>query len=145
VKKNQIMIMIAVAVAAAAAGFIGGRTFDNRARSNFVSGFGNRTAPPGIFRQNSQTGLRPVNGEIIKGDNESITVKLADGSSKIIILSEKTAINKSAEAEKSDLKTGESVTVFGISNTDGSVTAQNISIGSGMFREMIRGNATPTP
>lgn len=73
-------------------------------------------------------GFRPVNGEILNFDDKSITVKLQDGSSKIVILTGTTAINKSAQGSKADLKTGERVAVFGTQNSDGSVTAQNIQI-----------------
>jgi len=58
----------------------------------------------------------------------TITVKLPDGSSKIILLSEKTSINKASEGSVADLVVGEKVAVFGTTNTDGSVTAQNIQI-----------------
>ena len=62
-----------------------------------------------------------------------LDVKMQDGSTKIVILSEQTSINKASEGSKEDLKTGEQVTAFGTENSDGSVTAQNISIG-GMLR-----------
>ena len=76
----------------------------------------------------NRMGFRPVNGGIISSDDKSITVKLQDGSSKIVLLSDKTQINKAAEATKEDLKTGEKVAVFGTENSDGSVTAQNIQL-----------------
>ena len=138
-KKNQIIIIVIIAIVAAAAGFFAGKSVGSSARTDFTAGqFRNRTGG------SLQSGFRPVNGEIIAADDESITVKLADGSSKIIILSDKTAINKASEGAKTDLKVGERVTAFGSNNTDGSVTAENISIGTGMFREM-RGRMTPTP
>lgn len=74
------------------------------------------------------TGFRPVAGEIISADDKSITVKLTDGSSKIVLLSDKTSINKASEVSKTDLKVGEKVSVFGQTNSDGSVTAQNIQL-----------------
>ncbi|MCL5784682.1 MAG: DUF5666 domain-containing protein [Patescibacteria group bacterium] len=76
----------------------------------------------------SRQGFRPVNGEIISSDDKSITVKLSDGSSKIVLLSDQTSINKSSAGTKSDLKNGEKVAVFGSDNSDGSVTAQNIQL-----------------
>lgn len=54
---------------------------------------------------------------------------MPDGSSKIVFISESTAINKSTAGTKADLTTGEQITVFGTQNQDGSVTARNISIG----------------
>lgn len=83
----------------------------------------------GQARQFAQRqGFRPVNGEIISADDKSITVKLADNSSRIIFLTDTTVINKSSAGSKDDLKTGEKVVVFGIENSDGSINAQNIQI-----------------
>ena len=67
-------------------------------------------------------------GEISAQDEKTITVKLQDGSSKIILLSDKTSINKASVGLISDLTVGEKVAVFGTSNADGSVTAQNIQL-----------------
>lgn len=47
-----------------------------------------------------------------------------------IFVSEKTAINKAAEGSKDDLKIGEQALIFGNENSDGSVTAQSIQLGS---------------
>ena len=69
-----------------------------------------------------------VVGEILSKDDTSITVKLTDGSSKIVVLSSNTVINKAAIATKNDLTTGERVAVFGTVNSDGSVTAQDIQL-----------------
>ncbi len=84
--------------------------------------------PVGRQSQRAQ-GLRPVNGEIISSDDlKNITVKLPDGSSKIVLLTDSTSINKSDKATKEDLKVGEKVAVFGTENSDGSVTAQNVQL-----------------
>jgi len=76
----------------------------------------------------NRLGFRPVNGEIISADDKSITVKLQDGSSKIVIVPANTQINKAEQAGKEDLKAGEKVAVFGTENADGSVTAQSIQL-----------------
>ncbi|MCL6471373.1 MAG: hypothetical protein K6T91_00965 [Firmicutes bacterium] len=74
-------------------------------------------------------GGRPVSGEIISQDDKSITVKLADGSTKIVMLSDKTEISKASTGNRSDLKKGERVFAAGTENSDGSITANIVSIG----------------
>lgn len=69
-----------------------------------------------------------ISGEIIDSDGKSITVKLPDGGSKIVLVSENTAINKAAEGSVDDLKTGQQVMVFGQANSDGSISAIHIQL-----------------
>lgn len=101
---------------------------------NGGQGFGD-----GQFRQNGgqfrpgggpggRNGGGLVNGEIISADAQSITVKLRDGGSKIILLSDKTEISKFVAGEAGDLKVGENVMVMGSANADGSVTAQTVQL-----------------
>lgn len=73
-------------------------------------------------------GRGAVVGEIISQDSKSITVKLQDGSSKIVLLSDSATVSKTESGSKSDLKDGTTVAVFGTTNSDGSVTAQNIQL-----------------
>lgn len=132
-KNNTILIAIVVLVVGLGAGFFGGMKYQQSQTSidNFRNGprgqFGGRTGTPGADRRMTG-GMRNTAGEIISVDSNSITVKLQDGSSKIVLLNEKTSINKASIAQIGDLKTGEIVAVFGTTNTDGSVTAQNIQL-----------------
>ena len=104
--KSLIMTVIAVLIVGAVA-FYGGMQYQQRQRPNFAGGqFRSLNGQQFQGRGNFQ-GARPVNGEIISQDDKSITVKMQDGSSKIVILSDQTMINKSSEGSKSDLKTGE--------------------------------------
>ena len=88
----------------------------------------------GMRQQNLPTGVQQrmgagvIRGEIISRDEESITVKLPDDSSKIILVAENTAINKATEGLIDDLKTGEQVMVIGQTNSDGSVAATQIQL-----------------
>ncbi len=91
--------------------------------------FANQQSGFNMMRQGrGQNAFRPTAGEIINADDKSITVKLQNGSTKIVLLTEKTAINKAEKATKDDLKTGERVAIFGQENTDGSVAAQTIQL-----------------
>jgi len=123
-KTMTIVAVVVLLVAVGAGAFFGGIKYQEskNPRASFFQGPRN-----GQLAQRGQ-GFRPVNGEIISQDDKSITVKLQDGSSKIVLLTDTTAINKSAEGSKSDLKPGEKVAVFGQENSDGSVTAQNIQL-----------------
>ncbi len=142
--KNSYIITIVVAVLVGAASFYGGMQYQMKKapaiNGQFAGRFGgpNGAGGPGGMQggQRGTTGMTPVGGEIISQDDTSVTVKMPDGSSKIVILSENTTINKSSTGSKTDLKTGEQITAFGTQNQDGSVTAQNISIGGMMFRGM---------
>ncbi len=123
--KSTILVMVAMVILGGAGGFFAGMKYQESKSpaGRFGTFQGNRN---GQFGQRG--GFRPVNGEIISSDDKSITVKLTDGSSKIILLTDNTSINKSTTATKGDLKTGEHVAVFGTENSDGSVTAGNIQL-----------------
>ena len=69
-----------------------------------------------------------VAGSIVSMDDKSITVKMTDESTKIVLFSDATAYSNAATASKEDLKVGVDVVVFGATNSDGSVTATNVQI-----------------
>jgi len=129
--KNSIIVFaVGLIIVAAGAFFAGMKYQQNQGRSfNFAGGNNN-----GQFRRGmGGSGQFAANGNIARGQivdvsDTSMTVKLPDGSSKIIIISDKTTISKAATGSKSDLKNGETVAVFGTSNSDGSLTAQNIQL-----------------
>ncbi|MFZ2206511.1 MAG: DUF5666 domain-containing protein [Microgenomates group bacterium] len=93
----------------------------------------NFTGQQGVGRTGMMSNRRigngqPVSGEIISMDTDSLTVKMIDGSSRIVLLNDKTIYNKTASVEKNELKVGEKVGVFGTMNPDGSVSAQNVQL-----------------
>jgi len=148
---NQQKIFVPViitAVIAGAIGFFGGMKYQQTQRSltfqqngrNFGTQGGLRGTSGGMMQAGRGNGFRPVSGEILSSDANSITVKLQDGSSKIVLVSEKTTINKAESATKTDLAVGQTVAVFGSDNSDGSVTAQNIQL-----NPMLRVGTEKTP
>ncbi len=146
-KNNVIVTAALVAILFGAGGFVGGMKYSQSKRGNFMMQFGDGTGARVRFgRQNGapvRGGFRPVTGEILSTDDTSITVKLPDGSSKIIFLSGSTTINKASAGTQADLKTGERVSVFGTENNDGSITAQNIQLGV-MFGGRMMQDGTPS-
>lgn len=82
----------------------------------------------GQGRNGQRQGFRPVSGHVLSVDDKSMTVKMTDGSSKIVLFSATTTFSKSDAGTKSDVKTGEKVVAFGTDNSDGSVTAQSVQL-----------------
>ncbi|HEX7042667.1 MAG TPA: DUF5666 domain-containing protein [Patescibacteria group bacterium] len=142
-KKHWIITIVLVIVVGVGA-FFGGMQYQRMQRSIFFTqggqnGGGRFYARFGNGGQNGN--VRPVRGQIISSDSNSITVKMPDGSSIIVILSGSTSITKSAPATKDDLTKGQEVVVLGTSNSDGSVTAQTIQLNPQMEMRGI----TPQP
>lgn len=128
-KKNTVLVFLGFIIISGVSFFAGMKYQESKRTSSFRQFSRGQEAGMGFGQsQGNRTGFRPVNGEIMNIDDKSMTVKLQDGSSKIIFFSDKTTINKAANATKNDLKTGEKVAVFGQENSDGSVTAQNIQL-----------------
>lgn len=84
-------------------------------------------AQNGMARRGAQSGGF-TGGEIVSKDDKSLTVKLRDGSSKIVFLSSSSEILKFVSGTLSDLQVGEQVAVTGSANNDGSITAQSIQV-----------------
>jgi len=142
--KTIIPVLITLAVAGSV-GFFAGTTYQQKQQASFrqfagnlqpgngmgMIRDGNRTADQrvsGTINMGNRMGFRPVSGEIISADEKSITVKMPDGSSKIVLISQTTNINTASQANKTDLTVGTTVAVFGQTNSDGSVTATNIQL-----------------
>lgn len=148
--KNSIVITAVVAIIIGAGAFFGGMKYQESRLANSRGQFrqqGGQAGGRGQFGQRFNgrgAGARAVAGEVISLDEKSITVKLPDNSSKIVLLTDATTISKSAEGTKSDLKTGERVAVFGTTNSDGSVTAQNVQLNP-WFSEMRNNLPSPSP
>jgi hypothetical protein len=69
-----------------------------------------------------------VSGEVLSIDSKSITVKLRDGGSKIVLFSPATKVEKTVDGITADVAVGKQVSIMGTANTDGSVSATSIQI-----------------
>jgi len=137
--------VIILLIVFAAAGFYGGVVYQKNQRASFATGagqfagrrFGAGGGQGGFAGgPGGASGMMPVRGQIVSSGNNTITVKLSDGSSKIVNLTSQTKVAKTDTGSVSDLKSGTTVTAIGTTNSDGSVTADNVMVGNGnmMFR-----------
>lgn len=160
--KKNIISMVVVAIVVAGGGFYGGMVYAQtpkalaklspaKIQAAFAAGRGTGTGTNGTGRtggaftgnfggRGGTAGANGgfVNGQIIAKDANSITIQLPNNmGTKIVLLAESSQITKADAGTASDLATGQTVTVTGSANSDGSVTAQTISIRPA--------NATPPP
>ena len=151
--KNTTIIMILLCVVFGAGGFFAGMKYQGSKSSSAGGQFAGRFTGQGGQGRTSGTGsraggVRPITGSILSADQNSITVKLQDGSSSIVLLSSKTTINKAASASAADLTVGSRVSAFGTANADGSMTATSVQInpmGGGMGGLRTTPATSPTP
>lgn len=147
--KLSLPIVILICLAIGGAAFYGGTLMNKKpAFANNPGQFAGMTG-----RNNNATGRAGmtgraanssmINGEILKIDDKSVTIKLNDGGSKIVYLSSDTIISKFTEAEKKDLEIGKSVTVSAKTDTSGNQTAQSIQLRPLNDKMMPGGNGRP--
>ncbi len=122
-------IPIVIAVVLIGGSFYGGMLYGQSKNSipgsqNFQGNVG------GNFQRgiNRESGATLLNGEVTSKDEQSLTLKTNDGSSKIIFFSASTQISKMAEGTVSDVEIGKQIMVTGQQNSDGSYTAKTIQL-----------------
>jgi hypothetical protein len=137
--KKTIITVILVAVVIGAGAFFGGMKY-GQSKSLTPQSFQNLTpqqrqqmfANAGGTRTGARNGQGAGGGfsagQVIAKDDKSITIKMQDGSSKIVFYSGSTTIQKSVDGTASDLEVGQNVSTTGAANSDGSETALNIQI-----------------
>src|SRR5512143_3871306 len=99
--KNNLVVTAVVGLVALGAGFFGGMSYQQGKTPAVTRQFGG--ANGGQAGQNARRfGANGGNvfGQIVSLDDKSITVKLQDGSSKIVILADSTTYSKSTAGTK---------------------------------------------
>ena len=136
--KKTIPVFIIIAILVGAGAFYGGMKYA-QSKSPTPRSFQNMTQEQrqqlsanigGVARNGTRNaaGGGFSDGQIIAKDDKSITIKIPDGSSKIVFYSESTKIQKTADGTTTDLEVGQQVSANGTANSDGSLTAQTIQI-----------------
>jgi osmotically-inducible protein OsmY len=128
-KSALITILVILAILIAGGSFYGGMSYaKNRATAAATAARASFSGTRGT-RTGGGMGDNFISGDIISKDATSITLQLPNsGGSKIIFYSATTQIGKFTSGTANDLSTGVSVSVTGTTNSDGTVTAQNIQI-----------------
>jgi len=139
-KSSPIIVTVVAAIVCLGAGIAIGRyLLPNQAAGNNQAGAraanGQFGGQGGQFAQGAR-GARAgagqnggfVNGELLKKDATSLSVKLRDGSTKLVLVTSSTKAIKTAEGTINDIAVGQQVMVTGSTNSDGSVTAQTVQV-----------------
>ncbi len=131
IKNNFVLIIILSLLVGGGIGFFGGMQYQKGQRSaafgQFTNGQFGARAGTGALGLRGRNGNGAV-GTILSADANSITVKLAEGGSKIVLLTASTSFNKATAATAGDLAVGGTVAAFGTENSDGSITASNVQL-----------------
>lgn len=139
--KNQNMIVACTvtAVVAGSIGFFGNNLYQQSQRNSRFPQMENRTGNgQNNFGTNRQVNgsIQPgmmgrggaLNGEVTAKDNKTLTIKLSDGSSKIVILSDNTTYRTSTETTQDKVEIGTKIAAFGTTSTDGTTVATSIEV-----------------
>ena len=145
-KNAKVIVPIILVLVGLGAGFFGGYEYRNYRLRNSLGSFTGANGAQRFTGTRTGTGAGArggaVSGSILSMDANSITVKLADGSTKIVLFSGTTTYENTVSAVQTDLKVGSQVVVIGSTNTDGSVTATSVQINPQFGRAMM---PSPTP
>lgn len=152
IQKNVLVLCALVALVVGAGSFYGGmayakssnkgmagRNFNGQQFGANIAGMGQRGD---VANRAGGAAGGFVSGEVISQDSQSITVSIPargnatgsqntsgqNGGSKIVFFSNSTQVMKTAVGSTSDIAIGSNLTITGIPNADGTLTAQSIQI-----------------
>jgi len=124
------IISIAIAIVVIGGSFYGGMLYGQSKKSMSFGPQDFQRNTAGNFQKGTvkESVAAIFNGEVTAKDEQSLTLKMADGSSKIIFFSASTKISKMAEGSASDVEIGKQIMATGTKNSDGSYTAATIQL-----------------
>lgn len=116
-------------------------------QSSSTTGLGNSTTGQGNFRlPGNYTGISAGNGTTIgtveKVEGNIVTLNTRTGTTVLVDIGNSTSIQKMAEGSLADISSGESITVSGNTNADGSIEASSITIISGFTLPSLGGGVS---
>lgn len=127
--KKTIIIAVAVAVVFGAGGFFGGIKYQ-QSKAPVRGAFGGGAGGAGAAGRRAG-GMGFLNGQVLNSGNGTMTVKLMNGGSQVVVLAPSTQYRKAVDGTAADVTVGSNVTITGSTNPDGSLTAQSIQIRTG--------------
>ncbi len=158
---NKFFVSLLVCIIAAGGlGFYGGMTYGKKQTPDAGAGRpgangamrgqgfpGGGAGPAGGRAGANGAGGGFSNGEVVGKDANSVTLKLMDGGSKIVLVASSTRVGKMTDGSMADLTNGTNVMVTGTANQDGSLTASTIQIRPASSTEafMMRGRVPGQP
>lgn len=134
--KKILPVVIGVALLVGMGSFYGGMAYANakspmrafqRGQGGMMGGDARRGGNQAFRIQGGMMGGF-VAGEVLSNDGKTLTLKMRDGSSKLVLIGESTEVSLFVAGKPADIEVGKNVSVQGNANTDGSVTAQSIQL-----------------
>jgi|SRR5579863_10102804 len=133
-KNTWIIVVVVVGILAAGGGFAGGVLYQ-KGQSTTPSG---TTGFAGLTPQQRQQFRQGLGGRFARGgavvgtvassDSTSLTVKSTNGSTTTVYINGNTKYLLETSGQASDVTTGKSVTISGMPNSDGSITATTVRV-----------------
>ncbi|MFZ2199497.1 MAG: hypothetical protein WAV40_01775 [Microgenomates group bacterium] len=129
VNQNIVVACIITAVLAGGVGYkVGTSNFAFGKFSNTNQRFGGRGQNNYPTGQGMMGRGGALTGEVTAKDGKTLTVKLSDGSSKLVIFSDTTTYRTAIDSSMDKVEVGTKIAAFGTTSTDGSTVATSIEI-----------------
>ncbi len=141
-ENKKVIMSVVVCVVIAVLSFLGGMSY-GKGKNNTIStrqgSYSQNGFNQGGYLKGAQ-GMRSgrsggmmngggfTSGEIISKDDKSMTIKLRDGGSKIVLFGASAKVEKTVDGSIADVSVGKSVMVTGTTNSDGSISATSIQM-----------------